>query len=298
VWCVCSSLPIRTEAWVEFDRAIEAHYGVVEEAARLSQSVVGQLEFARTGEIMARVLPSPPARVLDVGGGPGRYATALARDGYDVTVIEPVARHVEQAHQAARTTSAPFEARQGDARHLDVEDDSVDVVLLMGPLYHLDADGRRRALSEAARVLCPGGVLVAAAISRFVSLLDGLRRGWLGDAQFSAIIEQDLATGWHRNPDPVGRPQWFTTAWFHRPEELHAEVGAAGFIVDGVLAVEGPLWLLGDLEQRWADEAERDRLLAAIRAVESEPSMLGTSAHLLATARTHADSQTRGGGTK
>jgi hypothetical protein len=107
---------------------------------------------------------------------------------------------------------------------------------------------------------------------RFASLLDGLRRGWLGDAQFSAIIEDDLATGEHRNPAPVGRTQWFTTAWFHRPEELHAEVDAAGFIVDGVLAVEGPLWLLGDLEQRWADEAERDRLLAAIRAVESEPS--------------------------
>jgi SAM-dependent methyltransferase len=283
---------------MELDRDIEAHYGVVEEAARLSQSAVGQLEFARTCEVLAQVLPSPPARVLDVGGGPGRYATVLAGDGYEVTVIEPVARHVEQAHQAARRAPAPFEARQGDARHLDVEDDTVDAVLLMGPLYHLDADGRRRAFSESARVLRPGGVLVAAAISRFASLLDGLRRGWLGDAQFSAIIEHDLATGEHRNPDPVGRPHWFTTAWFHRPEELHAEVQAAGFTVDGVLAVEGPLWLLGDLEQRWADEAERDRLLAAIRAVESEPSMLGTSAHLLATARTRAHGQTRGRGSR
>jgi SAM-dependent methyltransferase len=274
---------------VELDRDIDAHYGTVDEAARLSRNAVGQLEFVRTCEILSRVLPAPPSRVLDVGGGPGRYATVLARDGYDVTVIEPVARHVEQAHGAARRAPVQFEVFQGDARRLDVEDGTIDAVLLLGPLYHLDLAGRRRALSEAARVLRPGGVLVAAAISRFASLLDGVRRGWLADAQFSAIVEADLATGEHRNPDPVGRPQWFTTAWFHRPEELHAEVEAAGFTVDGVLAVEGPLWLLADLEERWADERERDRLLAAIRVVESEPSMLGISSHLLATAHLRVD---------
>jgi ubiquinone/menaquinone biosynthesis C-methylase UbiE len=274
---------------VELDRDIQAHYGAVDEAARLAAGAVGQLEFVRTSKILARMLPSPPARVLDVGGGPGRYATALARDGYDVTLIDPVARHVEQAHAAAQEAAMPFEVHWGDARRLDFEDDCFDIVLQLGPLYHLDVDGRRQALSEAARVLRRGGVLVAAAISRFASLLDGARRGWLGDEQFAAIIERDLATGGHRNPDPVGRPQWFTTAWFHRPEELRDELQAAGFDVEGVLAVEGPLWLLADLDARWADEVERDRLLATVRAVESEPSLLGVSAHFLATSRLHVD---------
>jgi SAM-dependent methyltransferase len=90
----------------------------------------------------------------------------LARDGYDVTLIDPVARHVEQAHAAAQRASVPVVSRLGDARRLDVEDGAPDAVLLLGPLYHLDAGGRRRALTEAARALCPGGVLVAAAMAQ------------------------------------------------------------------------------------------------------------------------------------
>jgi SAM-dependent methyltransferase len=222
--------------------------------------------------------------VLDVGGGPGRYAVALADQGYEVTLIEPVELHAQQARSAAQQAGVRVEVRHGDARRLDEDDASVDAVLLLGPLYHLDDQGRRQSLAEAKRVLRPGGVLIAAAISRFASLLDGLRQRWLDDPQFASIVERDLATGEHRNPDPVENPRWFTTAWFHRPDELRTELSAAGFNVDQVVAVEGPLWLLGDLEQRWADEAERNRLLAAVRAVEDEPSMLGVTAHLLAAA--------------
>ena len=82
--------------------------------------------------------------MLDVGGGSGRSTTVLAGDGYDVTVIEPVAQHVEQAHQAARPTAAPFEVRQGDARPLDVEDDSVDVLLLIRCIAWMRMGGDER----------------------------------------------------------------------------------------------------------------------------------------------------------
>ncbi|HEU5041648.1 MAG TPA: class I SAM-dependent methyltransferase, partial [Gemmatimonadales bacterium] len=152
-----------------------------------------------------------------------------------------------------------------------------------GPLYHLtEPADRARTLAEAHRVLRPGGVLLAAGISRFASALDGLSRDLLGDAAFAAIIAQDLATGRHRND--TARLDWFTTAYFHHPQELGREVEAAGFRLDGVFGIEGPIWLLADLDRRWTDPAERERLLQLARALETEPTLLGASAHLLAAA--------------
>jgi len=174
------------------------------ERGRLFSGARRRVEFERTQEILRRVLPAPPARVLDVGGG--AHAAWLAADGYTVDLVDPIPWHVQQSEQAAARTAQPFSARLGDARRLPASDRSADVVLLLGPLYHLDGDGRRQALTEAIRVLRHDGVLVAAAISRFASLLDGLRMGWLADETFAAIVERDLATGRHHNPDPVGGP--------------------------------------------------------------------------------------------
>ena len=81
-------------------------------------------------------------------------------------------------------------------------------------------------LQELLRVLRPGGVIVAAAISRFASTLDGLRTGAFDDPVFAAIATQDLRDGQHRNP--TDNPLYFTTAYFHRPEELAAEPREAG----------------------------------------------------------------------
>ena len=93
-------------------------------------------------------------------------------------------------------------------------------------------------------------------------------------------MEGVLRDGQHRNP--TGRPEWFTTAYFHLPEELGQEVAEAGLRLQTLLAVEGPAWMLPDIEQRLADPARRERVLAAIRRVETEPSLLGASSHLLA----------------
>ena len=174
--------------------------------------------------------------------------------------------------------------RVGDARALDVPAETVDVVLLLGPLYHLtDPGDRARALQEAARVLKPGGRLFAAAISRWASALDGLARDLLQDPRFALIVEQDLRDGQHRNP--TERLDYFTTAYFHRPEELAAEVRAAGLDLTGVYGLEGPGWILPDVAERMADAQRRAALLRVARMLETEPSVLGSSAHLLAVAR-------------
>jgi ubiquinone/menaquinone biosynthesis C-methylase UbiE len=272
-----------------------AHYGAGLEAARL-RTGAGRLELVRTLEILDRYLPPPPAVVLDVGGGPGAYACWLARRGYEVHLVDAVPLHVEEARRASREQpDHPLAGvALGDARQLDRADQSADAVLLFGPLYHLiERDERVRALGEARRVLRPEGLVLAAAISRFASLLDGLFRGLLRDPEFAQIVEQDLIDGQHRNP--TGDPTYFTTAFFHHPEELRAEVLDAGLRPEAVLAVEGPGWLLkhlaGDLGSLPAEDQGSlpdEALLVALRRIEGEPSLLGISAHLLAVARRDA----------
>jgi SAM-dependent methyltransferase len=262
----------------EIPAEVIAHYGLGAEGERLA-SGPGRVERARTEEVLTRWLPPPPARILDVGGGPGTHVPWLTARGYEVHLVDPVPLHVEKAGEAGAAS-----ARLGDARSLDEPDRGFDVVLLLGPLYHItERAGRVAALAEAGRVVREGGVVAAAAISRFASLLDGLFRGALGDPAFAAIVERDLVDGQHRNPTP--RPEWFTTAFFHHPEELKGEVAAAGLGLEELVGLEGPAWLLPDLEGRWAEAGRRERILGAARAVEREPSLLGLSAHLLAVAR-------------
>jgi ubiquinone/menaquinone biosynthesis C-methylase UbiE len=245
-----------------------------------------RLELVRTQLLIGRHLPPPPQVILDVGGGTGVYSRWLAGRGYEVHLIDPVPLHVAQAQQVSvrEGEGPPASIRTGDARHLDQGDSTADAVLLLGPLYHLtESDERRLALGEARRVLRPGGLLFAAGISRFASLLDGLGRGLLEDPTFAAIVERDLRDGQHRNP--TQNPAYFTTAYFHHPDELEAEVRRAGFAVQETVAVEGPGSLVPDFERWWDDPARRRRLLEAIRAVEHERSLLGVSAHLLVIGR-------------
>lgn len=246
----------------------------------------GALEFARTTTLLERYLPGPASDVIDVGGGPGRYALWLAARGYRVHLVDPVPLHVEQARSASASQPGKglASAEIGDARELRLPDESADAVLLLGPLYHLpERDDRIRALSEARRVCRPGGVVIAAAISRFASAIDGLRGGYLTDSAFAGIVAGDLRDGRHRNP--TGNPAYFTTAYFHRPEELAAEFDAAGLTHEETLAVEGIAWLLPDLDQWLADDARRGVLLSMLAQLEAEPALMGASAHLLSVAR-------------
>jgi SAM-dependent methyltransferase len=264
---------------------ILAHYNAGVEQPRLA-SDTGRLEMARTQEVVERTFPPAPAVVYDVGGGPGAYGLWLARRGYTVHLLDVTPLHVEQALAASRQQpDAPLaSATVGDARQLPYADASADAVLLLGPLYHLtDRGDRLCAWREAGRALKPGGVVLAAAISRFASALEGLRHGFLADPVFAHIVERDLRDGIHRNP--TDNPMYFTTAYFHRPDELRTEAEEAGLRHEATLGVEGPGWLLHDFADWWDRPERRERLLAVVRALEAEPALLGVSAHLLAVAR-------------
>jgi len=263
---------------------IEAHYRQSREAERLSNEW-GELERVRTQAILARYLPPAPAVVLDVGGAAGVYAIPLAKQGYAVHLIDPVPLHLEQARTSATEAGARLASvTHGDARHLDFAANSADAVLLLGPLYHLiEKADRIQSLREARRILKPQGFLFAAAISRFASLVDGLARGFFQDAEFRGIVEGDLAQGVHRNP--TDRIEYFTSAYFHRPEELSAEVELAGLGDVRIFAVEGPVWSAAHFRDAWNDPAQQQELLEFLAIVEAEPSIAGASGHMIAVAR-------------
>ena len=258
-----------------------AYYERFPEESRLTVGTF-RLEFERTKELLSRELPSPPGPVIDVGGAAGAYAAWLAEQGYEVHLVDASRRLVEQARRLHRESLASITC--ADARSLPQSDGSAGAVLALGPLYHLpSAADRHVVLREAFRVLRASGVIFAAGISRYASALDGLVRKLTLDPTFVAIRDRDLVDGQHRNDG--NHPDYFTTAYFHRPEDLRVELIGAGFEDVNVLGVEGPGWMVPDFDARWQDPVLRRELIAVARALESEPAVVGVSPHLLAIGR-------------
>ncbi len=262
------------------DAELVLHYYEQEhEQDRLTRRAVGVLERLRTWDVFGRFLP-PSGVIHDVGGGAGVHALWLSELGYDVHLFDPIPIHVAQAMNAADKleTSLRFSAEQADGRSIPRPDGSADVVLLLGPLYHLfEQSERAECLMEAWRLLKPGGLLVAAGISRFSWLLDAYRHGLAGDEQTQASITYSIQTG-RSTKDP--EPGSFH-GYLHLPDELLGEITHSGFADLRAIGVEGFASMLSDLEQILENEPQRAALLGQLRAVESEPSMLGVSNHLL-----------------
>ncbi|MGV9311789.1 class I SAM-dependent methyltransferase [Streptomyces sp. NPDC003691] len=253
----------------------------IDESVRLTATADGVLEMVRTRELLHGHLPGPPARVLDVGGGPGAHAAWLVGDGYTVHLVDPVPRHIEQARRTGAT------AELGDARALTAGDASYDVVLLLGPLYHLlRRDERLRALAEARRVVRPGGLVIAAAIGRYASLFEHTATTWLGTRERVRDAVADILTTGVHAPGRKG----FTSAYFHTAAGLAEELAAAGLGTVGVYGVEGPAWAaLKAAEQHTGTPLPPDSplflaALEAARLADPHPELLAAASHLLAVA--------------
>lgn len=247
------------------------HYNRYDERERLKHDI-GPLEQLRTQELMLRFLPPAPAVILDVGGASGVYSFWLAGLGYSVHLVDIVPRHIEQARQAALQAGSPQLAGMmvGDARRLDFADGLADAVIMHGPLYHLsDRQDRLLAIGEAGRVLKPGGVLLAFAITRYAGLIYGLLKGYVFDPAYRQMTETEVRTGHRQDP-----PDWlitFPNAYFHHPGELQAEVEDGGLVHETTLGIIGPAWMVPDLDASWQDGAQREAILDIVRLTESEP---------------------------
>jgi SAM-dependent methyltransferase len=293
-WVAASDRDMRqSRAMDAEDAALRAYYERGLERERLLGGR-GDLEFTRTTEIVLRRLPAAPSVVADIGGGPGRYARWLASLGYRVEHRDLMPLHVEQL--AADSAGAPgIRTAVGDARNLDLPDASVDPVLLLGPLYHLaDRRDRLRALRECARIVRPGGPVFAAAISPWAVRIDGMLRERLY-LRYPAVLE--LVSEIDRTgKTPLLREGAFT-AFCHRPGELRNEVAEAGLEVADLVSVEGPAYILADLDARMADPVDRPVVLEVARAIERVPELIGFGPHFIATGiRAIRSTPTRSGG--
>lgn len=253
------------------DAALIEFYVQRDESTRLTGQE-GRVELLRTQALLRQRL-RPAERILDVGGADGVYATWLSHDGHDVEIVDVVPHHVQRARQRG------LRAQVGDARDLPYDDASFDVVLLLGPLYHLStARERARCLEEAHRVLRPDGLLAAAAVSRLSVALDHLRKGRYGDPGFRSAAHRISTTG--RDDTGYGAGLFY----FHTPTELTDELSSAGFDDIAVHGVEGPAWPLIDVDAA-ADHPLVVHVLEIADMADAEPGAIAASAHMLAFGR-------------
>ncbi len=241
------------------------------EAVRL-QSREGLVEFLRTQRVLRSIL-EPASRILDVGGASGAHADWLVRDGHRVQVVDIVPGHVDDAR------SRGSNAQVGDARVLAFVDQSFDAVLLLGPLYHLiDPSDRARALAEARRVARPGGLVVAAAVSRIAVALDYLRKGRLDSKDALDMVARICANGHDDTGFGAG------IFYFHTVDELRTELVDAGLSDVAARGLEGPAWPL-IAPGTGGDDPIIGLVDAIAEMADHDESLTGASSHVLAIGR-------------
>ncbi len=252
-------------AQAEWDRLSLRH------RSEYDNSIRGILEF----------LPPAPAAVIDIGGGPGRYAIALAQKGYKVTLLDLSQANLDLAKQKAAEVGVELQG-YFHANALDLTafpEESYNAALLMGPLYHLHQEADRlAALGQVRQLIKPGGPIFATFITRFSAFRDAAVHGYSFVEADPAYAESWLATGINYHGGG------FTDAYFAHPNEVIPLMEKAGFVTLKMIGCEGILSgheeyvysLTGEAKKIWLDLNYR---------FAQEPSLYGAADHLLYSGR-------------
>ncbi|WP_232623087.1 class I SAM-dependent methyltransferase [Pareuzebyella sediminis] len=264
-------------------KQIEFFYTRASEETRLDKGM-GVFEFARIKTLIEKYLTPSSAKIVDVGGGPGKYSEWLARKGHSVSLVDPVPKHIELAKRRAGALKNKFHARLGEARNLDYPDNLADLVILHGPLYHLqNKEDREKAIAEAKRVIRPGGIVLGFSINYTASTLVGLLQGLIHREAFFKMCTEELTTGFHNPPDDF--PWLLVEAYYHRPEELKEEFEGQGLKCLNIHAVEGMAWLDKDYFSNMSGEKSKRTLLELIEITENDMNLLSFSPHMMIASR-------------
>lgn len=247
---------------------------------------LGIVEFYRSREIIGEYLQQDKT-IYDIGGGIGKYSSYLAEMGHNVTLIELAPFAVEYAKEHMKNVK--YEAEVGDARQINKPDDSADIVLLMGPLYHLQNESeRKKVLDEAYRILKKGGLLFAVGISKFSSTtwalsVYGNGCDFIDDDIYLDMLKKEVKNGIHNRPKEY--PFIIANAYFHTVDQMKNEVSSSGFTVLNSHAIEGCIWFTPKLDEKWQDKNSRKRLLDIVHMTEHEETLMGMSPHFMVVAK-------------
>ncbi|MDB5144826.1 MAG: class SAM-dependent methyltransferase [Mucilaginibacter sp.] len=257
---------------------IDDFYSQTSEESRLELGL-GPLEFERNKDLISRYLPKKGI-VIDVGGGPGVYSEWLAGLGHQAYLIDPVEKHIKQANKRSAKAKKPFKSILGEAQKLDLQDNFADVVIMHGPLYHLQSKADRiGAIVEAKRVLKPNGFVLGFAINHSASTIAALLNGFIHSPEIFEMCKEELMSGVHTPPKSM--PGVLPAAYFHRPNELKTELEEAGLTYLDTYAVEGLIWMDKNYFETRSDPKKKEAIMELMKITENEQSLLSLSPHMM-----------------
>ena len=245
---------------------VQEVYQRYNEDTRLNKSQAARVEFLTTVRYIEKYL-TPGAKILDVGAGAGEYSFYFARKGFHVSALELADANIA-AFRAKMSDDDPIDLVQGNAMDLSqYENNSFDVVLLFGPLYHLHEEADKlRCIEEAKRVCKKDGKILFAFISNDMVILTMQQ------------LHSNYLTSGDYNKETF-RLDDFPFV-FHTPDHCRELLGKAGIQICHEVASDGASELLQDLVNG-LDEASYQQYLRYHFYICEKPEFLGMSNHLL-----------------
>lgn len=256
------------------------YYSVFDEWGRLDR---GPLEFIINWHYIRQYV-TPACHVLDNGAGPGKYAMELARQGHTITLSDVTPRLVDIAKEKASELGLS-ERFTGfhvlNATHLEgIQDDTYDISLMMGPLYHLQTDDERNAaVRELYRVTKSEGLIFVTFQSRIRMTITSLQfpQYWKPNDSMQSIRE--FCESGIFNHNDKGR---FTGAYYYNIDEIKPFMERHGFETVDLIGSSSIGGLLKkEQKQYWEERGEYQQMLELLIKTAKDPSVLGISSHLL-----------------
>lgn len=260
-------------------KELEVFYNKASEETRLEKGM-GIFEFERIKELIEIHVSKSNSTIIDVGGGTGKYSEWLANTGHQVHLIEPVLKHLKLAEKRTKKLKNPFSVTQGIAQNLPYKTESADLVILHGPLYHLqNREDRIASILEAKRVLKKGGIILGFAINATASTVVGLMNGMLHANSFFEMCKEELTTGIHNAPKDF--PFLLADAFYHKPENLKLEFSEQNLEILNLFAVEGMIWLDNEYFANMLDKKKSKTLKKLQNLTQNDEYLLPFSPHMM-----------------